>query len=145
MESIEPCVEMANNIKPKLLIAEDHPAMRAMVTSLLQRDFDVVAIVVNGEAAVQAANNVLPDILILDVSMPILNGTEAARRLKLQGCKAKIIFLSVSSDVDQVTACFAAGGAAYVLKARMDIDLVFAITEVLAGREFVSPEASRSY
>jgi DNA-binding NarL/FixJ family response regulator len=135
---------MTNSMKPKLLIAEDHPAMRAMVTSLLQRDFDVVAIVANGEAAVEAANNLLPDVLVLDVSMPILNGTDAARRLKLQGCKAKIVFLSVSSDVDQVTACFAAGGVAYVSKTRMDIDLVYAITEVLAGREFVSPEAGRS-
>jgi DNA-binding NarL/FixJ family response regulator len=135
---------MANNMKPKSLIAEDHPAMRAMVTSLLQRDFDVVAIVANGEAAVEAANNLLPDVLVLDVSMPILNGTDAARRLKLQGCKAKIVFLSVSCDVDQVTACFAAGGVAYVSKTRMDIDLVYAITEVLAGREFLSPEAGRS-
>ena len=131
-------------MKPKLLIAEDHPAMRAMVASLLRRDFDVVAIVANGEAAVEAANNLLPDVLVLDVSMPILNGTEVARRLKFQGCKAKIVFLSVSSDVDQVTACFAAGGVAYVSKTRMDIDLVYAITEVLAGREFVSPKASRN-
>jgi DNA-binding NarL/FixJ family response regulator len=136
---------MADKMKPKLLIAEDHPAMRAMVTSLLQRDFDVVAIVANGEAAVEAANNLLPDVLVLDVSMPILNGTDAARRLKLQGCKAKIVFLSVSSDVDQVAACFAAGGVAYVSKTQMDIDLVYAITEVLAGREFVSPGAGPNH
>ena len=135
---------MASNMKPKLLIAEDHPAMRAMVTSLLQRDFDVLAIVANGEAAVEAANNLLPDVLVLDVSMPILNGTDAAKRLKLEGSKAKIVFLSVSSDVDQVTACFAAGGVAYVSKTRMDVDLVYAITEVLAGREFVSPGAGRN-
>jgi DNA-binding NarL/FixJ family response regulator len=136
---------MADKMKPKLLIAEDHPAMRAMVTSLLQRDFDVVAIVANGEAAVEAANNLLPDVLVLDVSMPILNGTDAARRLKLQGCKAKIVFLSVSSDVDQVAACFAAGGVAYVSKTQMDIDLVYAMTEVLAGREFVSPGAGPNH
>lgn len=129
-------------MKPKLLLAEDHPAMRAMVTTLLQRDFDVVAVVANGEAAVEAANSFLPDVLVLDVSMPILNGTDVARRLKVQGCKAKIVFLSVSRDVDQVTACFAAGGVAYVSKTRMDTDLVYAITEALAGRKFVSPEAS---
>lgn len=127
-------------MKPKLLLAEDHLAMRAMVTGLLQHDFDVVAVVANGEAAVEAANSFLPDVLVLDVSMPILNGTDVARRLKVQGCKAKIVFLSVSRDVDQVAACFAAGGVAYVSKTRMDTDLVYAITEVLAGREFVSPE-----
>jgi DNA-binding NarL/FixJ family response regulator len=135
---------MADKMKPKLLIAEDHPTMRAMVTSLLQRDFDVVAIVANGEAAVEAANSLLPDVLVLDVSMPILNGTDVAKRLKLQRCKVKIVFLSVSSDVDQVTACFAVGGVAYVSKTRIDIDLVYAITEVLAGREFISPEAGRN-
>ena len=135
---------MANNMKPTLLLAEDHAGMREMVTSLLRCDFDVVAVVANGEAAVEAANNFLPDVLVLDVSMPILNGTDVARRLKVQGCKARIVFLSVSRDVDQVTACFAAGGVAYVSKMRMDTDLVYAVTEALAGRTFVSPEASLS-
>ena len=126
-------------MKPKLLLAEDHPAMRAAVASMLEGKFDVVASVANGQAALEAATKLVPDILILDVSMPILNGTEVAKRLKVQACKAKIVFLSVSPDVDQITACFAAGGVAYVSKIRMDTDLIYAITEVLAGRTFVSP------
>ena len=125
-------------MKPKVLVAEDHLAMRAKVVNLLQGDVDVVAFVGDGQSAVEAANKLMPDILILDVSMPILNGTDVARRLKVQGCKAKIVFLSVSTNVDQVNACFAAGGDAYVSKMRMATDLCYAITEALAGRTFVS-------
>lgn len=132
---------MTNNMKPKLVLAEDHPAMRAKVASLLQRDFDVIAIVASGPAAVEATNKLVPDVLILDVSMPILNGPEVARRLKAQGCIAKIVFLSVSRDIDQITACFAAGGDAYVFKTQMGTELIHAIAEVLAGRTYVSPEA----
>jgi DNA-binding NarL/FixJ family response regulator len=127
-------------MKPKLLIAENHPAMRAKVASLLQRDFDVIAIVAEGLAAVEATSQFLPDLVILDVSMPVLDGPDVARRLKAQGCSAKIVFISVSKDVNQIAACLAAGGDAYVTKMRMGSDLIPAITEVLAGRGFVSPD-----
>ena len=129
-------------MKPKLLIAENHPTMRAKVASLLQCDFDVVATVAGGLEAVEAACDFLPDLVILDVSMPILDGLEVARRLKAQGCNAKIVFISVSQDPNQITACLAAGGDAYVSKMRMGTDLIFAINEVLAGRRFVSPDVS---
>jgi DNA-binding NarL/FixJ family response regulator len=127
-------------MKPKLLIVENHPAMRAKVASLLQRDFDVVASVAEGLAAVKAASHFLPDLVILDVSIPILDGPDVARRLKAQGCNAKIVFISVSQDLNQITACLAAGGDAYVSKMRMGTDLIDAISEVLAGRRFVSPD-----
>jgi DNA-binding NarL/FixJ family response regulator len=128
-------------MKATLLLAEDHPGVCARVVSLLQHNFDLVGSVADGQAAVIAANKLMPDILILDVSMPIMDGPEVARSLKLQGCKAKIVFLSVFTDVDQVATCFAAGGDAYVSKMRMATDLVHAITEVLAGRTSVSPKA----
>jgi DNA-binding NarL/FixJ family response regulator len=127
-------------MKPRLLIAENHPAMRAKVISLLERDFDVVASVAGGLAAVEATSRFLPDLVILDVCMPILDGREVAQRVKAQGCDAKIIFMSVSMDLNQITACLAAGGDAYVSKMRMGTDLIYAITEVLAGRRFVSPD-----
>lgn len=126
--------------KLKVLIAEDHPAMRARVDSFLQPDFDVVASVTNGKAAVEAAIKLMPDILILDVLMPILNGTDAVGRLKAEGCKAKIVFISASMEVEQVNACFEAGGDACVSKMRIATDLMDAITEALAGRTFVSRE-----
>jgi DNA-binding NarL/FixJ family response regulator len=126
-------------MKPKLLIAEDHGPMRAKVVSLLERDFEVVANVAGGPAAVEEASKLMPDLLILDVSLPILDGPDVARRLKAQGCDAKIVFISVSNDLNQIRACLAAGGDAYVSKMRMVTDLIYAITEVFAGRTFVSP------
>jgi DNA-binding NarL/FixJ family response regulator len=127
-------------MKPRLLIAENHPAMRAKVVSLLQRDFDVIASVAEGQAAVDATSQFLPELVILDVSMPILDGLDVARRLKAQGCSAKIVFISVSRDMNQIAACLEAGGDAYVSKMRLGTDLIPAITEVLAGRGFVSPD-----
>jgi len=127
-------------MKPKLLIAENHPGMRAKVASLLQRDFDVIASVAEGLAAVEVTSKFLPDLVILDVSMPVLDGRDVARRLKSQGDRPKIVFISVSKDVNQIAACLAAGGDAYVSKMRMGSDLIPAITEVLAGRGFVSPD-----
>jgi DNA-binding NarL/FixJ family response regulator len=126
--------------KLKVLVAEDHQTMRTWVTTFLQRDFEVVASVTNGRAAIEAANKLTPDILILDVLMPILNGTDAVSHLKLGACKAKIVFISASMATEQVKACFAAGGDACVSKMRMGTDLIYAIREVLAGRVFVSPE-----
>jgi two-component system, NarL family, invasion response regulator UvrY len=85
-----------------------------------------------------AASKFTPDVLILDISMPILDGPEVARRLRVQGCNAKIVFLSFMG-VDSVTAFLAAGGTAYVSKTRMATDLILAIKGVLAGKTFVSP------
>lgn len=127
-------------MKPKLLIAENHPAMREKVASLLQYEFDVVASVAEGMAAVEATSHFLPDLVILDVCMPVLDGREVAQRVKSQGCNAKVVFMSVSMDLNQITACLAAGGDAYVSKMRLGTDLIYAITEVLAGRRFVSPD-----
>jgi DNA-binding NarL/FixJ family response regulator len=140
-DDIEGCEEkIADNMRLKLLVADDNPSMRAMLVSMLQCDFDLVGIVANGQEAVEAASKLMPDVLIFDISMPILDGIEAAMRLKAQGCNAKIVFVSFM-DVDPVKAFIAAGGAAFVSKSRIATDLVLAIREVLAGRIFVSPEA----
>ena len=116
--------------------------MRAEVAYILGYDFDVLASVGNGRAAVQAAVQLMPDIVVLDVSMPGLDGLEAALRLKAQRCAAKIIFLSTSAEPEQVNACLAAGGDAFVSKDRVSLDLVHAVHEVLAGRLFfdVTPD-----
>src|SRR5262249_39151487 len=119
-------------------VVEDHPEMRERIISLLDRDFEVVESVSNGAAAVETENRLKPDILVLDVALPILDGVSVAKRLKIEGSKAKIVFISVSEDPDQVTACFAAGGDAYVSKMLMGTDLNRAVKEVLAGRTFVS-------
>jgi DNA-binding NarL/FixJ family response regulator len=125
--------------KMRILLADDHPAIRDLVEALLQPTFDTVGSVPNGETLVEAALRLQPDVIITDISMPILSGIEAARKLKHSGSRAKVIFLTVHSDSDFVRLCLEAGASGYVVKPRMDTDLLPAIREALAGRCFVSP------
>jgi DNA-binding NarL/FixJ family response regulator len=80
-----------------------------------------------------------PDVIITDISMPILSGIEAAKQLKESGSRAKVVFLTVHSDPDIVRACLNVGACGYIVKPRMDSDLLPAVREALAGRIFLSP------
>jgi len=106
---------------------------------LLKRDFEVLAAVTNGEALLEAAARLKPDVCIIDISMPLLNGIDTATHLKKSSSPAKIIFLTIHNDSDSVGAAFKSGAEGYVFKTRMAADLVVAIREVLAGRTFLSP------
>jgi len=92
----------------------------------------------DGQALVDAALRLQPDVIVTDISMPILNGIEAADRLKDSGCKARIVFLTIHSDPDFVRRCLATGAYGYVVKPRLTVELIPAILEALAGRIFVS-------
>src|SRR4029077_7032064 len=109
----------SNDAIPKLVLAEDHPAMRETIVKILHSDFDVVASVETGLAALEAANKLNPDVLVIDVLMQGLDGTDVVKRLKGDGNNAKIVFVSASMDATQVSSCLAAGGHAYVSKMRM--------------------------
>jgi DNA-binding NarL/FixJ family response regulator len=124
---------------PRILLADDQQEMVAAVIELLRGKFDIVGAVENGERLLEAADLNHPDLIILDVSMPVLNGMEAALRLKKSGATAKIIFLTVHDDPDFVEAALLAGALGYVLKGRVATDLLLAIHEVLANRIFISP------
>jgi DNA-binding NarL/FixJ family response regulator len=123
----------------RILLADDQPEMLAAVTRLLEDEFDIVAAIVNGEEAIEAVASLDPDLLVLDISMPALNGLEAASRLKSSALRTKIIFLTVHEDIDFVEAAFLAGALGYVLKGRFTTDLIPAIREVLQGRVFCFP------
>ena len=125
--------------RPRILLADDHEAFRAVAARLLEPEFEVVKTVGDGQAAIDAAASLDPDILVLDISMPVLNGIEAARRLTAAGSAAKIVFLTVNRDVDSARAALAAGALGYVIKDRLVADLPVALSEALAGRSFVSP------
>lgn len=114
-----------------------------MVESLLQPTCEVVGSVSDGQSLFDAAKDLKPDVIVTDISMPILSGLEAGKRLIDSGCAAKIIFLTVHSDIDFVHAGLATGAMGYVLKSRIMTDLLHAIQEVLAGRIFVSPPFSQ--
>jgi len=113
-----------------------------MVESLLTPTCEVVGSVSDGQSLFDAAGRLQPDVIVTDITMPILSGIEASKRLCDTGSAAKIIFLTVHSDVDFVQACLATGAAGYVLKPRIISDLLPAIREALAGRVFISPPFS---
>lgn len=124
--------------RARILVAEDHELMRDQVVRLLRRDFEVVAAVTNGEALLEAAARLNPDVCVLDISMPVLNGIETATHLKKTSSPAKVIFLTIHNDSDSVGAAFKSGADGYVFKTRMAADLIIAVREVLAGRTFLS-------
>lgn len=124
--------------RARILVAEDHELMRDRVVRLLKRDFDVVEAVENGEALLEAAARLKPDVCVLDISMPLLSGIETVIHLKQSDSPAKVIFLTIHNDSDFVGAAFKSGAEGYVFKTRMAADLVMAVREVLAGRTFLS-------
>ena len=122
----------------RILLADDHREIRAIVTEMLEREYEILESVTDGRALLEVASKLKPDLCVVDISMPIIDGIEAVARLKASGSKAKIIMLTIYKDYDFVQASFENGASGYVLKARIATDLVVAVTEVLAGRTFVS-------
>ena len=129
-------------MQPRVLLADDHPAVLNKVASLLESTCEIVGKVGDGKTLLEVSASLHPDILIIDISMPILSGIEAAQQLKRSGTAAKIIFLTVHEDPDFVQAALAAGGCGYVLKSRLATDLICAIRAALADLPFVSPSLS---
>ena len=125
--------------KIRVLLADDHPGFPHLVERMLKPAFEIIGSVSNGRSLFDAAMKQEPDVIVTDISMPILNGIEAAVQLKNAGCASKIVFLSVHSDPDYVEACLSIGALGYVFKPRMAAELEHAIQEALAGRIFVSP------
>jgi DNA-binding NarL/FixJ family response regulator len=125
--------------KIRILLADDHPAMLEKVTTLLESTYEIVDAVQDGRSALNGVIRQSPDIALMDISMPIMNGIDAAERLIGTQTKTKIIFLTVHDDPDFVRAALATGAAGYVIKSHMATDLVAAIKEALAGHRFVSP------
>jgi len=128
--------------KVKIVLADDHPRFPEMAERLLQSDFEVVAKVGNGRDLFEAAMRLQPDIVVSDISMPVLNGIDAADLLRESGCRAKIIFLSVHNDAEFVRQCLLAGAFGYVIKSRIATELLPAINEALAGHIFISQQVS---
>lgn len=124
--------------RARILLADDHKEMRDRVARVLEKEFEMLDAVGDGQALLEAASELKPDLCLLDISMPIVNGFEVASRLKKDGSKAKIVFLSIHEDADFVRAAYDAGASGYVIKRRMASDLLKAIRAVLAGRTFTS-------
>jgi DNA-binding NarL/FixJ family response regulator len=124
--------------RARLLLADDHPGMLEQIVRLLRGEFEIAGTVGNGLDLSTAALRLDPDVVVLDITMPGLDGIEAARHLQRIGCRAKLVFLTLHEDPDYVRAAMDAGGVAYVAKARLASHLIPAIHAALAGQRFLS-------
>ena len=125
--------------RPKLLLADDHMMFSQGLQSLLEDEFDLVGAVGDGEALVEAAARLNPDVIVVDISMPVMNGFDAVRQLKKLGVTAKIVFLTMHADDRLLAEAFRCGGSGYVLKQSAGEELIAAIGNVLAGHKYVTP------
>jgi DNA-binding NarL/FixJ family response regulator len=125
--------------RPRLLLAEDHQKMRAIIVRMLAREFEIVGAVGDGQALLEAESRLQPDVCVIDISMPILNGIEAAILLRQSGSITKIVFLTVHAEAAYLEAALEAGALGYVLKPGMVSHLHMAIREAISDRLFISP------
>jgi len=125
--------------RPRLLLADDHTMFSQGLQSLLEDEFDLVGAVADGHALVEAARRLNPDVIIVDISMPVMNGLDAVRQLQKQGVTAKVIFLTMHADDRLLAEAFKCGGSGYVLKQSAGEELIAGIRQVLAGNKYVTP------
>ncbi|MCZ6907810.1 MAG: response regulator transcription factor [Deltaproteobacteria bacterium] len=125
--------------RPRVLLADDHKIVAEGLRSLLEPEFELIGIVEDGRALVAAAQKLNPDVIVTDISMPLLNGIEAARQLKKGTSQAKIVFLTMHPDVMYATRALEAGASGYVLKHAAPSELITAIREALKGRIYLTP------
>jgi NarL family two-component system response regulator LiaR len=126
--------------KPRVLLADDSEQILRTVSRLLDVQFEVIGSVLNGEQAIEGALRLKPDVLVLDIMMPVMDGLEAARCLKRVGSPTKIVFLTGLEDPAIMETAMEAGGNGYVFKSQLLTDLPLAIHAALAGRTFLSTE-----
>jgi DNA-binding NarL/FixJ family response regulator len=123
---------------PRVLIADDHTLIAEAFQKLLEPACDVIGTVTDGRALLVAARDLRPEVIVLDVAMPLLNGLDAARYIRKMDPSIKLVFVTVSEDPDIAAEAFRAGGSAYLLKRSAGAELLAAIHEVLQGRSYVT-------
>ena len=131
--------------RARILLADDHKEIRDRAVRLLEPEFEVVGIVADGNSLVRASAQLKPDVCVVDISMPHLSGIDAAIKLRDNGSKAKIVFLTVNEDSDFVSAALRTGALGYVVKSRMASDLCTAINGAISGHLFISPSCIVSF
>lgn len=123
----------------RILIADDHKIVAEGLRSLLEPEFELAGIVEDGRALIKAAAKMLPDVIVADISMPLLNGIEAVRQVKEINPDIKVVFLTMHPDVTYAARAFEVGASGYVLKHSAPSELVTAIHEAYKGRTYVTP------
>ena len=130
--------------RPRILIADDHTLIADLCQKILEPEFSVVGTVGNGRAMVRAALELKPDLIVVDVAMPILNGLDAGQQVK-RSCRAtKLVYLTMNSDAQLVAEAFRRGASGYLLKTSTSSELVLAVREVLRGKSYLSQMLPKS-
>jgi DNA-binding NarL/FixJ family response regulator len=127
---------------PRVLLADDHELVLGAFDKLLAEDCEIVGRVADGRTLVGAAERLKPDVVVLDIGMPVLNGLEAGRQIKQMLPAVKLVFLTMYEDADVAAEAFRAGASAYLLKRSAPSELLTAIREVVQGRSYVTPLAT---
>jgi DNA-binding NarL/FixJ family response regulator len=123
----------------RVFLADDNRAMLADLRDELSKEFHIAGIAENGEDAIREVVRLDPDVLVLDITMPGLNGLQVASRLRKLHPRTKILFLTIHEQAEYIAAAFSAGACGYVTKRRLASDLSRAIYEILNGQTFLSP------
>lgn len=129
--------------RPRILIADDHNLVAELCKRLLETEFDVVGVVVDGRALVRAAGELRPDVIVLDIAMPVLNGLDAGQQIKKSLPAVKLVYLTMNPDVEVAAEAFRRGAHGYLLKTCAAGELVLGVREVLRGKSYMSPALSR--
>jgi DNA-binding NarL/FixJ family response regulator len=123
----------------KVLLADDHAIVAEGLQALLKESFDLVGIARDGRALVDAAKRLQPNVIVTDISMPLLNGLDAVRLLRNDGIDAKVVFLTMHRDPNLAAEAFRAGASGFLLKDSAGDELVTAIQQVAQGRAYLTP------
>jgi len=140
----ETCVILlAMASRSRILIADDHTLIAELCKKLLEVEFDVVGTVSDGHALVRAAGELKPDVIVVDISMPILNGLDAGQQVKEMLPAVKLVYLTMNPDIEVAAEAFRRGAHGYLIKTCAASELVLAVRDVLRGKSYISPALSR--
>ena len=133
---------MNHRTRPRVVLADDHRIVAEGIRSLLESEYEVAAVVEDGRALLKAVEDLRPDAVVADVSMPLLNGIEATEQLRRSGSTVAVVFLTMHPDVSYASRALASGGNGFVLKHSAPSELLTAVSEALAGRTYVTPRVA---
>ena len=131
-------------MRPRIFLADDHSLLLEAFSNLLEPKYEVVGTATDGRKMLQMVTKLLPDVVLMDIAMPNLNGFDAGEKLKKKLPDVKLVFLTVNEDPDMVTEAFRIGANGYLLKSSAASELFQAIEAVLASKSYVSPQISES-
>jgi DNA-binding NarL/FixJ family response regulator len=130
---------MSPSRRPRVLIADDHTLVAEACVKILEPEFEVIGTFADGQALLAAVPELKPDVIVLDVGMPLMNGLEAGKRIKKLLRAVRIVYLTMNTDVGIAAEAFRGGASGYLLKSSAAAELVTAVRDVLKGKQYISP------